>query len=1348
MKRLVIAMLLISIMVGLLPGMNLSGVAADNSEAIIDYSDLTTNQYLAKIFTNYNYCGSLNKWGKETNYPPYALMEEFYLDAAHASKARIVFNEFNEATDYKTTHGLYELLTFSGSSAVEKVMELEDYYTAILLSILDTQLADDNWFDDLNCKTNKTILTLSKNISKYLESTAKFEHADNLEMIRTQDLDDETLWAIANILAADENSQKLWKLVGKDIGVISTVMSAGSTVNDAVKNIGDFSQLANFSAATEEVLHQIYLNCPDDNLPMKNAARKVYEYVSGQMSYEIMALSKAGYAAFKYALSEIVGDLWKACLTAIFGELTAGVLIGQAVGKLIANYCFATDAIHEQLCTISALVDFEDVMVASVRSLENIYKSDESAENSDNYVESLHFLMSTYDLGCEYVEDFVEAVYRKGAINDMIYNNSDEYNSWMELFANQKAINKQRDSFLYLEKYKVFYKVDAPSAYEGYFGKPEDKVEIIPIASMNVTQKKGLFAGDEGASYDFFSITYSPENHTEIMLGETVTSSNENVIKVDDRGWYIGGYIYAVKEGTCTLTFTTPDLKHSASIEVTVKKGTNQGDSGDFEGYIPISTKEDLDNIRNNLSGKYYLTRDIEFDESDFAVGGAFYNNGVGWLPIGSDSINAFSGVFDGNNHTIKGLIINLPSNMFDYMGLFGYNEGTILNLGMINGSILPVITSSNVYTYIGGLAGYNDKNGIIRNCNYSNCVSVNSSTYVSANVGGIVGYNEGTISNCNNTGTMTFTLDASRNYIYAGGIAGHNYGAVDNCFNSSQIIVNSSIIDYKYKQAVVGGIIGRNYGTINSCHNIGDIINKAYDADVGGIASTNYGTISNCYNTGDIRADSTSYTVTAGGIVGRNYSTIGTGTIGAIINCYNIGNISAVCPFYFSDAGGIAGSSSGGMMTTLISSCYYLNNINTGVGMDYEEVFETISCTDDEMRCQSTFVGFDFDTIWKMGCGDYLYPILVFEAYNSEKKELYDANSGIVVSDEDTFAIPENAELQVINTETSEDRMVYNIMLKINGQEVQLNGTVTVKIPVPDTMDGTKCKVYRVETNGISTDMGAQYLDGYLVFETSHFSEYVITVPHEHTYDFSTWESDRNSHWRECTICGGIGEIAAHIPGADATETTNQFCTVCGYILKSAPGHLCVNHLTWISAKEATCTKAGNIAYYRCECGKLYKDAGATDELGADDVIIPALGHSYGAWKETKATTCTEKGSEDRICSACGDTQMREIPALGHDYKNGVCTRCGEKDPNHTETPDNPETPDDPETPTRLLGDINEDGKIDAVDYMLLKRYVLGTYGIADEKKVVADVNKDGQINAVDYMLLKRHVLGTYKIA
>lgn len=61
--------------------------------------------------------------------------------------------------------------------------------------------------------------------------------------------------------------------------------------------------------------------------------------------------------------------------------------------------------------------------------------------------------------------------------------------------------------------------------------------------------------------------------------------------------------------------------------------------------------------------------------------------------------------------------------------------------------------------------------------------------------------------------------------------------------------------------------------------------------------------------------------------------------------------------------------------------------------------------------------------------------------------------------------------------------------------------------------------------------------------------------------------------------------------------------------------------------------------------------------------------------------------------------------------------------------------------------GDLNGNGKIDAGDYMLLKRYCLGTIGLSDVQTALSDINKDGKINATDYMMLKRAVLGTYTI-
>ena len=50
-------------------------------------------------------------------------------------------------------------------------------------------------------------------------------------------------------------------------------------------------------------------------------------------------------------------------------------------------------------------------------------------------------------------------------------------------------------------------------------------------------------------------------------------------------------------------------------------------------------------------------------------------------------------------------------------------------------------------------------------------------------------------------------------------------------------------------------------------------------------------------------------------------------------------------------------------------------------------------------------------------------------------------------------------------------------------------------------------------------------------------------------------WKQDPNHHWRECGICGCVLEKVNHVPGAEATATEPQLCTVCGYELVPALG-------------------------------------------------------------------------------------------------------------------------------------------------------------------------------------------------
>ncbi len=54
-------------------------------------------------------------------------------------------------------------------------------------------------------------------------------------------------------------------------------------------------------------------------------------------------------------------------------------------------------------------------------------------------------------------------------------------------------------------------------------------------------------------------------------------------------------------------------------------------------------------------------------------------------------------------------------------------------------------------------------------------------------------------------------------------------------------------------------------------------------------------------------------------------------------------------------------------------------------------------------------------------------------------------------------------------------------------------------------------------------------------------------------------------------------------------------------------------------------------------------------------DDVVPATGHSFGEWTESKAPTCTEDGEETRKCEHCDATETQAVAATGHSYVDKV---------------------------------------------------------------------------------------------
>ena len=150
----------------------------------------------------------------------------------------------------------------------------------------------------------------------------------------------------------------------------------------------------------------------------------------------------------------------------------------------------------------------------------------------------------------------------------------------------------------------------------------------------------------------------------------------------------------------------------------------------------------DLVNSGKSFSGKtVYLSKNLDL-------------NGVTLEPIGNNN-NKFEGIFEGNGYTLKNIKIE---SVVDYVGMFGYNTGTIRGFNVEN-----IIVKGN--NNVGGIAGYNY--GKI------SAVSVTGVITGKNNIGGIVGYN-------NSSGSVRNVL--SRNVIVdgddsVGGITGYDYG-------------------------------------------------------------------------------------------------------------------------------------------------------------------------------------------------------------------------------------------------------------------------------------------------------------------------------------------------------------------------------------------------------------------------------------------------------------------------------------------------------------------------------------------------------------------------------------------
>ena len=225
----------------------------------------------------------------------------------------------------------------------------------------------------------------------------------------------------------------------------------------------------------------------------------------------------------------------------------------------------------------------------------------------------------------------------------------------------------------------------------------------------------------------------------------------------------------------------------------------------------------------------------------------------LGFDPIG-DTNNPFTGSFDGNGHTINGLVINGNNNV----GLFGYvGDARIENANLESADITGF---SNDGGSVGGLIGEVSFDGAdVLNSSVTGTVTSESTARHEASVGGLIGQTMG--GNVSDTSTDV-TVEGEYS---AGGLIGDAYNEkVERSISTGDVTTEGR----SARDTRAGGIIGLSQTIVTQSTATGDVTAEGDYA--GGLVGNNQpdGEIHDSYATGDVTGESF-----VGGLVGMNWN-------------------------------------------------------------------------------------------------------------------------------------------------------------------------------------------------------------------------------------------------------------------------------------------------------------------------------------------------------------------------------------------------------------------------------------------------------------------------------------------
>ena len=506
---------------------------------------------------------------------------------------------------------------------------------------------------------------------------------------------------------------------------------------------------------------------------------------------------------------------------------------------------------------------------------------------------------------------------------------------------------------LLLDPYDVVISTGADSGAASLTGADPTGTSVINVntletalASASVTISTGASGsagGDAGNITVNAPITWTSASgltlwaYDNVNVNANISGAGAITLRADNSGTGTGTVTYngatvTTTSGGVSVFYNPTNPSGATPGTINATEYTTPTTYAGATAYMLVNNVYDLENINNHKTGTYALGKDIDASvtqswtntvESGQTTAEYFAAIGYTSSYANSSSTNAFTGIFNGLNHTISNLYV---SGVGLGVGLFGVVGGTtangynavIENVGLISPTVVyPSGGSGNAGSLVGYASKKYGKSVTIANVYATNVsVSGNQATVV----GGLIGYLA--------TGTLSYAYVDGGTVIgggaYTGGLVGANAGAI------SQTYANVAASGTEY----TGGLVGAN----------------GYSPS----GSGGSGTIANSYSTGTVAGNSSNSGVGTGGLVGEQYYS--SGVTGAISDSYTTSVITGgPNPCGFACGAG-----------TVTANYWETDNGTIATkGTDQSSQAGITGLSTAQMYVQSNFSGFNFTTIW-----------------------------------------------------------------------------------------------------------------------------------------------------------------------------------------------------------------------------------------------------------------------------------------------------------------------------------------------------------------------------------------------